>query len=382
MIASFFVGNILLLILNLPLVGLWARMLHLPYQLHVRGHAAVLRHRRLQPAAERVRRRGHDGLRHHRLRLRKIDLPIAPLVLGLILGPLMEKSLRTSLEMSGGDFSIFFTRPLVPRAARRRRLIVLVASALRLAAAPRCARHRPTDESTVQTKEGGSRNAHVRDMPLRRAALRSPRRAGAAGAQNFPARPIQLMVAFPAGGIDRHRRRIVAAIAEKELGQPIVVVNKAGAGGQIGWTELARQRPDGYYIGFLNLPATNTIILDPERKAIFTEKDFTPIINQVLDPGVIWVRADSPYKTLQDLIDAAKKTPGTIRAATTGILSRRPSRHPDDRGGGPGAEFRIVHLDGGAAQFKESWPAMSTSPSTMSAASSSACNRARCGRWP
>ena len=83
----------------------------------------------------------------------------------------------------------------------------------------------------------------------------------------------------------------------RRSGQPIVVVNSGGAGGQIGWTELVRQKPDGYYIGFINLPATNTVILDPERKAIFTEKDFTPIINQVLDPGVIWVRADSPYKT-------------------------------------------------------------------------------------
>ena len=48
-----------------------------------------------------------------------------------------------------------------------------------------------------------------------------------------------------------------------------------GAGGQIGWTELVRQKPDGYYLGFINLPATNTVILDPERKAIFTEKDGT-----------------------------------------------------------------------------------------------------------
>ena len=136
-------------------------------------------------------------------------------------------------------------------------------------------------------------------------------------AQDFPTRPVQFMVAFPAGGSTDIGARIVASIAERMLGQPIVVVNKGGAGGQVGWTEMVRQRPDGYYIGYINLPATNTVILDPDRKAIFTEKDFTPIINQVLDPGAIWVRADSPYKTLQDLIDAAKKSPGTIRAATT-----------------------------------------------------------------
>ena len=122
--------------------------------------------------------------------------------------------------------------------------------------------------------------------------------AGSAFAQDYPTRPIQLMVAFPPGGSTDIGARVVAAIAEKALGQPITVVNKGGAGGQVGWTDMVRQKPDGYYIGFINLPATNTVILDPERKAIFTEKDFTPIINQVLDPGVIWVRADSPYKTM------------------------------------------------------------------------------------
>lgn len=176
---------------------------------------------------------------------------------------------------------------------------------------------------------------------------------GTAGAQDFPNKPIQLMVAYPPGGSTDVAARIVAAIAEKAIGQPIVVVNKGGAGGQVGWTDMVRQKPDGYFIGFINLPATNTVILDPERKAIFTEKDFTPIINQVLDPGVIWVRADSPYKTVKDLIDAAKKAPGTIRAATTGILSDDHLAILMTEEAAPGVNFRLVHLEGGAAQFKE-----------------------------
>ena len=174
-----------------------------------------------------------------------------------------------------------------------------------------------------------------------------------AGAQNFPNKPVQLMVAYPPGGSTDVGARIVASIAEKLLGQPIIVVNKGGAGGQVGWTEMVRQRPDGYYIGYINLPATNTVILDPDRKAIFTEKDFTPIINQVLDPGVIWVRADSPYKTVHDLIDAARKAPSTIRTATTGILSDDHLAILMTEEAAPGAVFRIVHLDGGATQLKE-----------------------------
>ena len=87
-------------------------------------------------------------------------------------------------------------------------------------------------------------------------------------AQNtYPRRAVQLVVAFAAGGSTDVGARILAAAAEKDLGQPITVVNKAGAGGQIGFTEIARARPDGYTLGFLNLPAVNTIILDPERKA-------------------------------------------------------------------------------------------------------------------
>jgi tripartite-type tricarboxylate transporter receptor subunit TctC len=174
-----------------------------------------------------------------------------------------------------------------------------------------------------------------------------------ASAQNFPNRPVQLMVAYPPGGSTDVGARIVASIAEKLLGQPMVVVNKGGAGGQVGWTEMVRQKPDGYYIGYINLPATNTVILDPERKAIFTEKDFTPIINQVLDPGVIWVRADSRYKTVQDLIAHAKKEPNTIRTATTGILSDDHLAILMTEEAAPGAVFRLVHLEGGAAQLKE-----------------------------
>jgi tripartite-type tricarboxylate transporter receptor subunit TctC len=155
------------------------------------------------------------------------------------------------------------------------------------------------------------------------------------------------MVAYPAGGSTDVAARIVAAIAEKELGQPLVVVNKTGADGQVGWTEMARQKPDGYYVGFINLPGTNTVILDPERKAAFGLDAFTPLINQVLDPGVIWVKADSPYRSLKDAIEAANKSPNKISAATTGILS-------DDHLAilmveeSAGAVFRIVHFEGGA----------------------------------
>ncbi len=169
-------------------------------------------------------------------------------------------------------------------------------------------------------------------------------------AQNYPRRAVQLVVAFPPGGSTDIGARILASLAEKEFGQPITVVNKGGAGGQIGFTEIARARPDGYTLGFLNLPGVNTIVLDPERKAVFNIDSFIPIVNQVLDPGLIWVKGDSPYKTLADLIDAAKKAPGKISACTTGILS-------DDHlailmvNEAAKVDLRVVHFDGGAQQL-------------------------------
>ena len=141
---------------------------------------------------------------------------------------------------------------------------------------------------------------------------------GSASAEEFPSRPITLIVPVAAGGPTDVAARILGSVAEKELKQPIVVVNKAGAGSQLGTTELSRAKPDGYTLGFLLPPTTNAIILNPARQAIFDEKSFTPIINHVVDAGVIWVRADSPLKTFGDLIDAAKKEPSKIRASTTG----------------------------------------------------------------
>jgi tripartite-type tricarboxylate transporter receptor subunit TctC len=90
--------------------------------------------------------------------------------------------------------------------------------------------------------------------------------------------------------------------------------------------------------------------LDPERKATFDLNSLVFIINQVLDPGIIWTRAESPYKTLKDLLDDARKRPGEIRAATTGIMG-------DDHLAilmmeeAAKVKFRIVHFDGGAHVF-------------------------------
>ncbi len=160
-------------------------------------------------------------------------------------------------------------------------------------------------------------------------------------------RPITFIVAYPPGGGTDVTARLLTPLLEKELGVPVQVVNKGGAGGQIGFTEISRSKPDGYTLGNLILPTVITTYLDPQRKAVFSRKSFELLALQDNDPGIISVKADSPYKTLKDLIDAAKAKPGTIRTTTSGILS-------DDHIAAmtteevAGVKFAIVHFDGSA----------------------------------
>ncbi len=146
--------------------------------------------------------------------------------------------------------------------------------------------------------------------------------AGAAAKMDFPAKnkSITIIVGAAAGGSSDVGARLLAGPMEKELGVRIVIENKTGAGWQVGLTALARSRPDGYTIGVTVLPQTITIYLDPDRKALFNQKSFQPLAMQVVDPGVIAVKTDSPIKSLKDLLDAAKANPGKVKASATGIL--------------------------------------------------------------
>jgi putative tricarboxylic transport membrane protein len=111
-IASFFIGNVILLILNLPLVGLWAKLLEVPFHYIAVGTLlfCIVGAYSINQSVFHVWVMLIFGVIGYILR--KLDFPLAPAVLGLILGPMLEKSLRTSLEMSAGNFTIFLTRPI------------------------------------------------------------------------------------------------------------------------------------------------------------------------------------------------------------------------------------------------------------------------------
>ncbi len=140
--------------------------------------------------------------------------------------------------------------------------------------------------------------------------------------KDFPNRPITIMVGFGAGGSSDVGVRILGEALKKIIGQPVLVENKAGAGGQVMWTDFKNNaKPDGYTLALVNVPQLQTTVFDATRKPAFAMKDFQMVANHVQDPGAILVRAESPFKTLEDLLNAARANPRQVKASTTGIGS-------------------------------------------------------------
>jgi tripartite-type tricarboxylate transporter receptor subunit TctC len=154
----------------------------------------------------------------------------------------------------------------------------------------------------------------------RRTLMALPGLAWAAGARAQGARTVELIVPYPPGGGNDIGARALAPLLERELGMPVVVQNRPGAGSQIGMAQVARARPDGLTIAYGLWPQTTTLYLDPGRQAGFTRESFTPLALHVTDPGAIVVRTDSPIRSLAEMIAAAKARPDDFRMSDNGIL--------------------------------------------------------------
>lgn len=139
-------------------------------------------------------------------------------------------------------------------------------------------------------------------------------------AQNYPAKPIVLIVPFSPGGGADVAARVIANYVQPHLGQAIVVENKPGASGQIGWAALAKAQPDGYTLGLVSSPSILLVKMLRENVP-FQMSDFTYIANIQLDPAVIVVSPDSPFKTMNDLVEYAKKNPGKLNLGGDGPQS-------------------------------------------------------------
>ena len=145
--------------------------------------------------------------------------------------------------------------------------------------------------------------------------------AAPAVAQDYPERPIMMMVSYGAGGATDFQARIVTMTAGNEdaLGQPIAIVNKPGAGGRVGWNWLATQADaDGYTLGAYNVP--HFIAQSIEGGVEYSIDSFEPIANWGADPAVFVVGADSEFNSMADVVAYAKENPGSLTFSGAGLF--------------------------------------------------------------
>ncbi|MFC0272365.1 tripartite tricarboxylate transporter substrate binding protein [Metabacillus herbersteinensis] len=142
------------------------------------------------------------------------------------------------------------------------------------------------------------------------------------GEQNsgsYPDGPIEVIVSYSAGGSSDIGARTLMQYVEKELGVPVVVVNKPGAGGWVGWEELLNSKTDGNTIALINTPNLMTGYMDPSVDRNESLDSFSLIANHITDPGVIAVRKDEErFNTVEELIEYAKEN--VLTTTSTGVV--------------------------------------------------------------
>ncbi len=168
----------------------------------------------------------------------------------------------------------------------------------------------------------------------------------AGAAETYPARPVEIIVPYAAGGGVDLTARILAEHAKGPLGQPLVVVNRTGGGGAVGFTAGAHARPDGYTLTMITNAALSDEFL--VKGAQYSYRSFAPIVQVAFDPAVLIVQKGSPYDgPLKDFMEAARKSPGRLRVGAGGNWSAQDTtrallEHE------AGAQFARVPFPGGA----------------------------------
>src|SRR5262245_7178161 len=131
----------------------------------------------------------------------------------------------------------------------------------------------------------------------------------------YPERPITLIVPWAAGGGTDATARIIGTLLEKEVGQPVNVVNRTGGSGVVGHSAIAQAAPDGYTIGIITVEIG---MMHWQGLTDLTGASYTPLALVNVDPAGVQVAADAPYKSVSDLVAAIKANPGKMKASGTG----------------------------------------------------------------
>jgi tripartite-type tricarboxylate transporter receptor subunit TctC len=138
-------------------------------------------------------------------------------------------------------------------------------------------------------------------------------------AAEYPDKPIKLIVSYNPGGATDFQARIVTMMSQKYLGQPIVIINKPGAGGMVGWNWFVTDASkDGYDLVSYNMPHFIAQSIVFPKKVKYNTRNMEPIANWGTDPAVLVVSKDSPFNSVKDLVDYAKKNPGKVTFSGAG----------------------------------------------------------------
>jgi len=143
---------------------------------------------------------------------------------------------------------------------------------------------------------------------------------GLVAAQAWPSRPLRIIVAYPTGGVSDIVARALGEKLAVQLQQPVVIENRAGAGGSIGMDAVAKAAPDGYTIGFA---AISPLVLNPHigKVAYDPLKDIVPVVSVMFSPVVLLATPAFQGKDFAALLEAAKAKPGAVRWATSGLAT-------------------------------------------------------------
>ena len=157
----------------------------------------------------------------------------------------------------------------------------------------------------------------LRSLALALVALVAGGPTAGALAQSYPARPIEFIIPFAPGGPTDTAIRLIQPTLSANLGVPVVLVNKAGGGGAIGMDGVAKAKPDGYTLA-ATVRSTLTILPATQPDVPYKISDFAPIGTYAVDSQVVMVKSGAPWKTLEELIEHAKKNPGKLTYGSAG----------------------------------------------------------------
>jgi putative tricarboxylic transport membrane protein len=290
-VTSMFLGNCILILTMLPMIGFLSKIALIPNNI-------------LVPIIVLACLAGAYGVNNNPVDIvtmtvfgvigylmTKFAYPMAPLVLAFVLGPIMETALRQSLIMSRGSFLILWETPVAGALMSFLVLIAVVPVARRLF-------------SLWSSRKAARASIVVPAVLL----LLLP--SLAAHAEDYPKKPVTLIVPYPPGGRTDLAGRAVAQYLKAELGQPVVVVNRPGAGGVLGAKEVASASPDGYTLGIFSTGFLTAQYTVPTPTSA-AEYEMVALVNE--DPAVIAVPQSMDWTALSDVVNYARANPGKLR---------------------------------------------------------------------